>query len=313
MNADKLDFSNSDLVQQLSTLSSEGINPHTADLDELDTLAMLQKINGEDAKVAAAVEKTLPEIAKAVEAIVQSFQRGGRLIYMGAGTSGRLGVLDAAECPPTFSVPPEMVVGVIAGGETAMFKAVEGAEDSAELAATDLQALDLSSKDTVIGIAASGRTPYAIGAVNAARATGATTVGVACNPDTELLKSAHIAICAHVGPEVLAGSTRLKSGTAQKMVLNMLTTASMIKMGKVFGNLMVDVNASNEKLRARAIRIIMQSVDCNAQTAQTLLKKANQQLKVAILMGLTGMSPTAATKQLSQAKGVIRAAINQHG
>jgi len=244
----------SDLIDQLETLVSEGRNPRTMNLDILPTLDMLRLINSEDQKVAIAIQGALEDIAEAVEKTVRSIRQGGRLIYIGAGTSGRLGVLDAVECRPTFSVPDSLVVGLIAGGESALTSAVEGAEDNAQAGKQDLIDLQLNHNDIVVGIAASGRTPYVIGALNYANEQACESVCVVCNPNSPLIEIAKTSICIEVGPECLSGSTRMKSGTAQKLVLNMLSTATMVKLGKVYENLMVDVNASNKKLEAPSYR-----------------------------------------------------------
>ncbi|MBC3765652.1 N-acetylmuramic acid 6-phosphate etherase [Neptunicella marina] len=297
------------LLEELNYIVSEGQNPDTLDIDLLDSISILKKLNDEDQKVPFAVRQILPDIAKAVDAIVQAFANGGRLIYIGAGTSGRLGVLDAVECPPTFSVTDEQVVGILAGGESAMFKAVEGAEDDMQLALDDLKQRRLSSKDVLVGIAASGRTPYVISALAYAREVGATSVGVTCNPDSAVVNDADIGLCAVVGAEALTGSTRLKSGSAQKLILNMLTTASMIRSGKSYQNLMVDVNATNEKLAARAIRIVMQATGCDADTAKAALHQANDKAKLAILMVLTGVDAKQGESMLLGCHGFLRKAV----
>jgi len=262
--------------------------------------------------VPLAVEAVLPQISQAVDKITAAFKQGGRLIYLGAGTSGRLGVLDASECPPTFGVSDQMVIGLIAGGKEAMFTAQEGAEDNATLGAHDLQQIDFSSKDVLVGIAASGRTPYVIGALEYANDLGATTIALSCNPDSPIAEIAQIAISPVVGPEALTGSTRLKSGTAQRLVLNMLTTASMIRLGKSYQNLMVDVRATNRKLIARAVRIVMQATDCQREEAEALLKESHNNAKLAILMHLTGMNYEQATAKLSQSDGFLRRAMEEH-
>ena len=243
------------MADNFSELTTEQRNPATAHIDECTTLEMVTLINDEDKKVAVAVERVLPEIARAVDAIAESFSRGGRLFYIGAGTSGRLGVLDASECPPTFGVKPEMVQGLIAGGEGALIRAVEGAEDNRSLAETDLTAKNFCAADVLVGITASGRTPYVLGGVEFAKKIGATTVGVSCVKNSALAKAVDIAITPVTGAEALTGSTRMKAGTATKMVLNMLTTAAMIKIGRVRGNLMTCLQATNEKLRDRLNRI----------------------------------------------------------
>ncbi|UUX35475.1 N-acetylmuramic acid 6-phosphate etherase [Fundicoccus culcitae] len=255
------------------------------------------------------VEKVLPVIEQAVNKIIESFNSNGRLIYMGAGTSGRLGVLDAAECVPTFGVPPEMVVGLIAGGDSAIKLAVEGAEDSKELGKADLEALDLKANDTVVGIAASGRTPYVVGGLMYANEVGANTVSLACNINSLISSYSQIAIEVDCGPEVLTGSTRLKAGTAQKLILNMLSTASMIGIGKTYQNLMVDVQATNEKLVARSKRIIMDATDCSEEVADEYLEIANKDVKLAIVMILTGESMEEAKTKLVTAKGFISRAV----
>jgi N-acetylmuramic acid 6-phosphate etherase len=297
------------LIRDLDNMLSEGRNPNTLDLDTRPTQELLRVINQEDKKVAEAVSSQLSQIACAVDTIVAAFKKGGRLIYIGAGTSGRLGVLDAVECRPTFSVPDDMVVGLIAGGERALTHAVEGAEDNIEQGKIDLQEIQLNANDVVVGIAASGRTPYVIGALEYANNTGCRTVCLVCNPNAPLLKIAHTGICVAVGPECLTGSTRMKSGSAQKLVLNMLSTASMVKIGKVYENLMVDVNATNHKLEARAIRIVMQATACSVEQAQTALAKAENSAKLAILMVLTNSSAQQVRRLLDDADGFLRNAL----
>lgn len=297
------------LLKELNTILSETRNSLTLDIDLLSTDAILQKINDEDQKVAIAIKPAMPNISKMVDVIVDAFKQGGRLIYIGAGTSGRLGILDAVECMPTFSVTEDMVVGIIAGGEKAIKKAVEGAEDDQEAAIADLKAINFNSKDVLVGIAASGRTPYVISALNYARKISAKSASVSCNPNSAVGKAADIEICAAVGPEVLTGSTRMKSGTAQKLILNMLSTASMIRMGKTYQNLMVDVSASNEKLYARALLIVMQATDCDEDTASQALKEAGNEAKVAIMMILTGSSAPEALGLLQQHHGFLRKAV----
>lgn len=296
-------MTNDALIAALSHLVSEGRNPDTMDIDLLPSLDIVQRINQQDKLVPLAVEKVLPEIAEAVDKITEALKVGGRLFYIGAGTSGRLGVLDASECPPTFGTDPEMVVGIIAGGKEAMFRAKEGAEDDPALGEQDLKENTLTQRDVVVGIAASGRTPYVIGGLEYANELGATTVALSCNPDSPIADIADIAISPVVGPEALTGSTRLKSGTAQKLVLNMLTTASMIRLGKSYQNLMVDVKATNEKLVARAARIVMQATDCTNQEAKTALKETDYDAKLAILMILTGLDRESATEQLNAKQG----------
>ena len=297
------------LLQTLSTLITEQRNPNSMHVDSLSALEIVQLMNEEDKQVPLAIEKCLPQISQAVERIVAAFQQGGRLVYIGAGTSGRLGVLDASECPPTFGVSPEMVKGIIAGGERALRHPIEGAEDSKAQAVVDLQTIQFSSKDVLVGIAASGRTPYVIGALEYAKSLGSVTVSIASNPNSAMANIVDIAIDTVVGPEVLTGSSRLKSGTAQKLVLNMLTTASMILMGKCYQNLMVDVQASNEKLKARAIRIVMQATDCDKALAEETLKQADQNAKLAIMMILSGLDRAQAEALLEKHQGKLQLAL----
>ena len=297
------------LLQTLSILITEQRNPNSMHVDSLSALEIVQLMNEEDKQVPLAIEKCLPQIAQAVECIVSAFQQGGRLVYVGAGTSGRLGVLDASECPPTFGVSPEMVKGIIAGGERALRHPIEGAEDSKAQAVVDLQTIEFSSKDVLVGIAASGRTPYVIGALEYAKSLGSVTVSIASNPNSAMANIVDIAIDTVVGPEVLTGSSRLKSGTAQKLVLNMLTTASMILMGKCYQNLMVDVQASNEKLKARAIRIVMQATDCDKAIAEETLKQADQNAKLAIMMILSGLDRVQAEALLEKHQGKLQLAL----
>ncbi|MDF2980392.1 MAG: murQ [Devosia sp.] len=297
------------LLSELEQLVSEERNPRTMGIDLMATPEIVKTINAEDRLVPEAVGKTLPQVAQAVDKIVEAFGKGGRLVYIGAGTSGRLGVLDASECPPTFGVPPTMVVGVIAGGLGALVSAVEGAEDNAEGGAADLRAIDLTNRDVVVGIAVSGRTPYVIGALNYAKSLGAVTVGLTCNPDSAIAGLADISIAPLVGAEVVTGSTRLKSGTAQKLVLNMLSTASMIRIGKTYQNLMVDVRTSNEKLLARAVRIVMQATDCPEQVAEAALERTGNDVKLAILTILTGLDVAEARTAMAGAGGFLRRAL----
>ena len=297
------------LLQTLSTLITEQRNPNSMHVDSLSALEIVQLMNQEDKQVPLAIEKCLPQIAQAVECIVAAFQQGGRLVYIGAGTSGRLGVLDASECPPTFGVSPEMVKGIIAGGERALRHPIEGAEDSKAQAVVDLQTIQFSSKDVLVGIAASGRTPYVIGALEYAKSLGSVTVSITSNPNSAMANIVDIVIDTVVGPEVLTGSSRLKSGTAQKLVLNMLTTASMILMGKCYQNLMVDVQASNEKLKARAIRIVMQATDCDKALAEETLKQADQNAKLAIMMILSGLERAQAEALLEKHQGKLQLAL----
>lgn len=303
-------MTNDALLAALSHLVSEGRNPDTMDIDLLSAQEIVERLNQQDKQVPLAVERELPNIAAAVDKITAAFKQGGRLIYMGAGTSGRLGVLDASECPPTFGVSDQMVIGLIAGGPDAMFKAREGAEDSPALGEQDLKTIGFSRHDVVVGIAASGRTPYVIGALEYANDLGAVTVALSCNPDSPIAGLAQIAISPVVGPEALTGSTRLKSGTAQKLVLNMLTTASMIRLGKSYQNLMVDVKATNKKLVARAVRIVMQATDCEREVAEALLAESDNNAKVAILMYLTGVNAEQAKARLSDSDGFLRRAMD---
>ncbi len=306
-------MSERDLIAELDELVSESRNPHTTDIDMLPTVEVLRRINAEDKRVAFAVEKVIPEVAAAVERVVAAFQKGGRLIYVGSGTSGRIGVLDASECPPTFRVPEGMVIGLIAGGSHALMHSIEGAEDDAAGAREALEDIGLTSDDVVIGIAASGRTPYVIGALTYARQVGATTIALACNPNAETGRIADIAILPIVGPEVLTGSTRMKAGTAEKLVLNMLTTTSMIRMGKSYENLMVDLYASNEKLVARATRIVMAATGCTREEARAALERTGKDVKLAILTVMTGKSPAAARDALEDAGGFLRQALEESG
>ena len=301
------------LIAELEKLVSEDRNPRTMDIDLLPTADILRKINDEDKIVAAAVEKVIPEIAAAVDRVAIAFQNGARLIYMGAGTSGRLGVLDASECPPTFRVPAGMVVGLIAGGPKALVSATEGAEDSQQKGREALEEINLTAADVVVGIAASGRTPYVIGGLDYARKIGAMTVALSCNPKSVIAADADIAISPVVGPEVLTGSTRMKSGTAEKLVLNMLTTAAMIRIGKTYQNLMVDLHASNRKLVARAARIVTQATGCTLEEARAALDKTGNDVKLAILITLTGMSLAEARSALEGAGGFLRRAIEEGG
>ncbi|ASU15383.1 putative N-acetylmuramic acid 6-phosphate etherase [Actinobacillus pleuropneumoniae] len=302
-------MSEKNLLTALSKMITEQRNPNSMNIDQLSALELVKVINQEDKQVPLAVEKCLARIAQAVEKIVQAFQNGGRLVYIGAGTSGRLGVLDASECPPTYGVPPEIVVGIIAGGERALRHPIEGAEDNTERGKADLQAVNFSQKDVLVGIAASGRTPYVIGALEYAKSLGATTVSIASNPNSAMAQIAEIAIDTVVGPEVLTGSSRMKSGTAQKLVLNMLTTASMVMIGKCYSNLMVDVQASNEKLKARAIKIVMEATECDRTVAENTLKIAENNAKLAIMMILSDSDKTTAEQLLSKHHGKLRQAL----
>ncbi|MEN8649353.1 N-acetylmuramic acid 6-phosphate etherase [Streptomyces sp. 21So2-11] len=298
-----------ELRAELATLTTEAFRPELAEIDRLPTAEIARIMNDEDRTVPDAVAARLPQIAAAIDATAERMARGGRLIYAGAGTAGRLGVLDASECPPTFNTDPSEVVGLIAGGPSAMVKAVEGAEDSKEFAAEDLDALGLTADDTVIGISASGRTPYAIGAVEHARTRGALTIGLSCNADSALAAAAEHGLEVVVGPELLTGSTRLKAGTAQKLVLNMISTITMIRLGKTYGNLMVDVRASNEKLRARSRRIVALATGAQDAEIEAALAATDGEVKSAILIILgTVDAPTAATL-LTEAAGHLRAAL----
>ncbi len=301
------------LRAELDSLTTEAFRPELAEIDRLATLDIARLMNGEDSSVPAAVAARLPEIAAAIDAVAERMARGGRLVYAGAGTAGRLGVLDASECPPTFNTAPSQVVGLIAGGPQAMVTSVEGAEDSADLARADLDALALTPADTVVGISASGRTPYAIGAVEHARARGALTIGLACNPGSALAAAAEHGLEIVVGPELLTGSTRLKAGTAQKLVLNMLSTITMIRLGKTYGNLMVDVRASNDKLRARSRRIVALATGANDTDVERALTAADGEVKTAILILLTDVDATTATELLAAANGHLRAAVRASG
>ncbi|WP_088014086.1 N-acetylmuramic acid 6-phosphate etherase [Gottfriedia acidiceleris] len=289
----------------LENLTTEIRNNRTSNLDQLSVDEFLNIMNEEDQKVALAVREQIPVISKVVQLVVEAFQNGGRLIYTGAGTSGRIGLLDAVECPPTFGTNPSEVVGLIAGGERAFIKAVEGAEDSEELGKEDLLRISLTKNDIVIGIAASGRTPYVLGALKYANEIGAKTVAVACNKGSKIGEVAFRKIEVDNGPEVLTGSTRLKAGTSQKLICNMISTASMIGIGKVYKNLMVDLQLTNIKLVDRAKRIIVEATGCDYETASNYLMKANNQTKVAIVMILTGMNYDEAIISLNKARGFI--------
>ena len=300
------------LLSELNTIISEGRNSETRDIDTLSTYEILEKINDEDGKVASAVKSVLPQITLAVDNIVTAFNKGGRLIYLGAGTSGRLGILDAVECIPTFNVGPNMVIGLIAGGDKAMAFAVEGAEDDEASALNDLRRINFSRDDVLVGIAASGRTPYVSAGLQYGVELGAKTVALSCNPNSLIAAIADIDICAVVGPEVLTGSTRMKSGTAQKLILNMLSTAAMIRFGKTYQNLMVDLRATNEKLYGRAIRMVMQATDCDQASASMALEEAGREVKVAIVMLLTHTTVDEARQSLSTSAGFLRQAVQKH-
>ncbi|WP_109419613.1 N-acetylmuramic acid 6-phosphate etherase [Proteus terrae] len=295
----------------LSNLVTESRNHNSENIDTLSTFDMLKVINNEDKKVPLAVEKTLPEITQLVDKVAIAFSQGGRLIYCGAGTSGRLGILDASECPPTYGTPHEMVIGLIAGGHKAILQAVENAEDNTQLGEQDLRQLNFNEQDILVGIAASGRTPYVIGALQYAKSLGATTGAISCNPESPIAKLADIAITPVVGAEVVTGSSRMKAGTAQKLILNMITTGAMIKIGKVFGNLMVDVEATNTKLVERQIRIVMQATECERAIAEEALSQCYRHCKTAILMILANVDAQQATQMLNQNKGFIRKALGE--
>ncbi|WP_260654482.1 N-acetylmuramic acid 6-phosphate etherase [Yersinia alsatica] len=296
-------------MMNLGALISESRNPATMELDKLSTLEMLACINDEDRKVPEAIRLVIPAIAQAVDLAAAALKQGGRLIYLGAGTSGRLGVLDASECPPTFGVPHGMVIGLIAGGPGALLKAVEGAEDDMSLGERDLQALKLTPTDMVVGLAASGRTPYVIGALRYARQLGCPTAAISCNPGSPIAQEAQVAISPVVGPEALTGSTRMKSGTAQKLVLNMLSTGAMVKLGKVYQNLMVDVKATNVKLVDRACRIVVEATGASRTEAENALSQTEFEVKPAILMILKGVTAEQARQSLQQHNGYLRAAL----
>jgi len=293
----------------LEKLLTEQANPASAALDSLGTEDVLRIINAEDAKIAGAVECEIPAIARAVEAIVTAMEKGGRLFYIGAGTSGRLGVLDASEIPPTFNAAPGMVQGIIAGGEMALSRATETTEDDPSIGARDLQARGFTAADVLVGIAASGRTPYVLGAVAEARKLRATTIGISCTPNSDLARAADIAITPLVGPEVIAGSTRMKAGTAQKLVLNMLSTAACVRLGYVYGNLMVNVQPKNRKLRDRARRIIAQTAAVSYERAGELLDEAGSNVRTAIVMAKAGIGREEAEKRLTAAGGRVSKAI----
>ncbi|WP_290749644.1 N-acetylmuramic acid 6-phosphate etherase [Exiguobacterium sp. UBA3968] len=297
------------MKQMLDQLATERRNQRTMHLDDMSVEDVLRVMNAEDQTVATVIQTQIPVIGEVVKHVITSFNAGGRLIYIGAGTSGRLGILDAAECVPTFGVSPDMVVGLIAGGERALIKAVEGAEDSRTLAVDDLKALQLEARDTVIGIAASGRTPYVIGGLDYAKEVGAVTAAISCNTNAVISGYARYAIEVETGPEVLTGSTRLKAGTAQKLVLNMISTAAMIGVGKVYQNLMVDVQSTNEKLEIRAKRMISEATGVDAVTAERIFHEAHGHVKTAIVMILANIPYTEAVERLQQANGFVRDAL----
>ncbi len=297
------------MERSLSVLDTEKVNPATAEIDRMSPLEIVQVINAEDAKVAQAVQQVLPDIARAIEAIAAKLRLGGRLIYAGAGTSGRLGALDASECPPTFNISPEMVLAAIAGGQQALDRAHEDYEDSWEAGQADMVAVAVSNVDVVVGITASGRTPYARGAIAYANERGALTIGLACNANTPLEQEVKIMIAPLVGPEVISGSTRLKAGTAQKMVLNMLSTGTMILLGKTFGNLMVDVQVTNYKLQQRALSIVSQATGLDDAAAKLLLENSGGEVKTAILAARANISPQQARERLAAHGDVLRTAL----
>ncbi|MBW4828990.1 MAG: N-acetylmuramic acid 6-phosphate etherase [Clostridiaceae bacterium] len=298
-------------TMDLNKLITEGINENTQSIDKVSTLEMIKMINEEDKKVALAIEEVLPKIAEAIDITAKKIYEGGRLIYIGAGTSGRIGILDASECPPTFGVDPYLVQGLIAGGHRAIFEAVEGAEDSKELAKEDLKEIEFTSKDVLIGLAASGRTPYTIGGLEYANKLGSFTVGITCNPNSELSKVAQVSINPIVGPEVISGSTRLKAGTAQKMVLNMISTGVMVKLGKVYGNLMVDVKAQNAKLVERAKRLVVKATGTSIEEATKILEKTDYNVKLSILLIKTNLDLEKAIRILNNNKGYLSKAIEE--
>ncbi|MGE0759601.1 MAG: N-acetylmuramic acid 6-phosphate etherase [Pirellulaceae bacterium] len=296
-------------MASLNQLTTEARNPASEKIDTLAPLELVRLMNDEDATVAVAVRRELPAIARAIESIADRLRRGGRLVYLGAGTSGRLGVLDAAECPPTFSTPPELVIGLIAGGYGALLKAVEGAEDEPERAVADLQAIDLSARDVLVGIATSGRTPYVLGGLRFARQCGALAIGLACNDGSALAAAADLMITPVVGPEVISGSTRLKAGTATKMVLNMLTTGTMVQLGKTYGNLMVDLRATNHKLLHRTRRIVAELTGLTEERAEILLGQCDGELKTAVVAHHHGIAADGARQLLAEAGGQLRGAL----
>jgi N-acetylmuramic acid 6-phosphate etherase len=289
---------------------TEARNPNSREIDRRSTLEILQIMNAEDATVPAAVRLVLPQIAQVVDAVVERVTRGGRLIYVGAGTSGRLAVLDAVECVPTYSVPPDMVIALLAGGDQALTHSIEGAEDDADGGRRDLEAVSASARDAVVGIAASGRTPYVVGALTYANQIGAFTAAISCNAPAPILELSQVGIAALVGAEVVSGSTRLKAGTAQKLILNMISTASMIRMGKVYDNLMVDVKVSNRKLADRAARIVAEITGVDLQTAASLLRQTDNEVKTAVVVGLLGLTPDEARARLRAKNGFLRAVIS---
>ena len=295
----------------LASIATEERNPRTTEIDRISTRELVDVMNQEDARVAAAVATQAGQIAGAIDRIADRMRHGGRLIYTGAGTSGRLGVLDASECPPTFNTPPGLVLGLIAGGDRALRHSIENAEDRPDQGAADLQDVDLAAGDAVVGIAASGRTPYVIGALEYARTVGALTIGLACSPNSPISKRVDVMITPVVGPEVVTGSTRLKAGTAQKLVLNMLSTGVMVRLGKTYGNLMVDVQATNSKLRQRAIRIVSEATGLESTAADAALRQAGGDVKTAIVATLLRIEPESARERLEKAGGIVRNAIEE--
>jgi N-acetylmuramic acid 6-phosphate etherase len=295
----------------LAALSTEQRNPASAMIDAVSTLEMVDIMNAEDARVAAAVALERESIAAAIDAITARIRQGGRLIYIGAGTSGRLGVLDASEAPPTYSTDPSLIVGLIAGGDDALRHSIENVEDLAAEGENALRGIDLTGNDAVVGIAASGRTPYVLGAIAYARETGALTIGLSNSANSRLAAAADIAITPLPGPEIVTGSTRMKAGTAQKLVLNMLSTGVMIKLGKTFGNLMVDVQSSNAKLQVRALRIVREATGLDDADAQALLDASHGEIKTAIVASLAGIEPDTARDALQRHDGVVRRALNE--
>ncbi|MBV1910692.1 MAG: N-acetylmuramic acid 6-phosphate etherase [Kangiellaceae bacterium] len=302
-------MSNSELIETLTQLISESQNQDTLDLDTLSSLDIATKLNQQDFLVPKAVSVILPEIAKAIDSVVEVLSVGGRLVYLGAGTSGRLGILDAVECVPTFSVPEGLVVGLLAGGNSAMFKAKEGIEDKQSEGVKDLQSIDFNSSDILVGIAASGRTPYVIGGLKYAQELGAKTIAISSNPNAVIADMVDISLLPVVGPEPIAGSTRMKSGTVQKLILNMISTASMVRLGKVYKNLMVDVKASNEKLYARGIRLVMELTSVDQDTAEKTLKLADMKVKLAVMMLLADVDAIDGENLLSKSDGFLRKAL----
>lgn len=288
---------------------TEQSNPNTKDIDRRSTLEIVTLINDEDKIVAEAVSRVLDRVAEAIDLIVERIKSGGRLIYIGTGTSGRLGVLDASECPPTFGVSPGMVLGIIAGGYDALHRAVEAAEDDPEQAARDLKAHNLSSSDAVVGISASGNTPYTLGALEYANSIGSATIALTCNPDSQMALAAQVSIAPVVGPEVIAGSSRMKAGTAEKLILNMLSTATMIKLGLVYGNLMSNLRATNEKLRRRAREILAEESGLSADDAASVFDKSGEDVRIALLMARSNLSPDEARQLLKSHGGSIRRAL----